>query len=142
MSTPPVPMTVRAMREEDRAFVLDSWVRSYIGKTDGDGYDDRGELRRDYTPVVRDLLSRCTVLVACLEDEPSAIVGWLAVEGDVLHYALVKPRWRKLGIARWLLADYAPLRVVYTHRTSDADKCPVPPTWEYRRWKIWKEHES
>ncbi len=140
MSAPPLPLTLRAMREGDRNFILSSWLRSYVGKgPDRADYDDARDMYADYAPVIRDLLARSTVLVACLADEPSSVVAWLAVEHDVIHYVLVKPRWRRLGVARWLLEDLSTTRACYTHTTSDARRCPIPAAWTHRRWKIWKE---
>lgn len=143
MSAPPVPLELRPMGDGDRNFVLASWLRSYAGKGE-ESYDDARAFYADYAPVVLALMARSTVVVACLPEEPSAIVGWYAVEGETLHYVLVKPRWRRLGVARWLLEDFAGLTLAYTHRTSDARRCPIPSAWEFRRWHVWKEtgHEA
>jgi GNAT superfamily N-acetyltransferase len=138
-------LELREMRETDRHFVLSSWVRSFASKSsDARDYEGpaRGLFSADYAPVVRALVARSTILVACLKDEPDTVIGWLAVEGDALHYALVKPRWRRLGVAAWMLKDYAALAVVTTHRTSDALKCPIPAGWIYRRFRIWPATET
>ena len=139
------PMDLRPMRESDRHLVLSSWLRSYAGRSlDARDYtgEARGAFSVDYVPVIRALLGRSRVIVACLTDEPDAIVGWMAWEADTLHYVLVKPRWRQLGIARWMLADFAEMPVVFTHRTGDALRCPVPKGWVYRRWLIWPREEA
>jgi len=133
------------MVDSDRHLVLSSWLRSYAGRSlDARDYtgDARGTFSSDYVPVVRSLLERSRVVVACLADEPDAIVGWMAWEGETLHYLLVKPRWRRLGVARMMLADFAELPVVYTHATSDSRRCPVPKAWTFRRWLIWPQGEA
>lgn len=140
MSELAVQLELRPMRDTDRHFVLNSWLKSYAAKS-ADARDYTGAawrlFSRDYVQVVRDLLERSTVVVACLREEPDSVIGWFAVEGDAIHYVLVKPRWRRLGVARWMLTDYAELPVVFTHRTSDAAKCPIPKGWIYRRFRIW-----
>jgi GNAT superfamily N-acetyltransferase len=138
-----VPVTLREMVDADRNYVLSSWIRSYAGKSrEARDYTDRGAFARDYSPVVQALVARSRVLIAALTEEPDIIVGWAAVEGETLHYVLVKPRWRQLGVARWLLADFAALPVAYTHTTSDSMRCPVPETWTYRRYRIWPAGEA
>ncbi len=139
-----VALVLRAMRESDRHYVLSSWLRSYASKSlDARDYGDRRtQFYDDYGPVVRDLIARSQVIVASLMAEPDVIVGWAAIEGDALHYVLTKPRWRRLGVASWLLADFAGLPVTYTHRTSDVNRVPVPKTWTYRRFRIWEPEEK
>ncbi len=139
-----VPLELREMRESDRHYVISSWLRSYAAKSlDARDYGDRRtQFYDDYAPVVRDLISRSQVIVAALPAEPDVIVGWAAVEGDALHYVLTKPRWRRLGVASWLLADYGGIPVAYTHRTSDVRRCPVPQSWTYRRYRIWPEEKA
>ncbi len=131
------------MRATDRNYVLSSWLRSYAGRSgDAMQYVEHREFVRDYAVVVRALLARSQVIVASMREEPDVIVGWAAVEGDLLHYVHTKPRWRQLGVARWLLKDFAALPVVYTHRTNDATKCPIPSGWVYRRYRIWPAEQE
>lgn len=128
------------MAEGDRHYVLSSWLRSYAAKgRDSRDYGEHSQFFDDYAPVVRSLLARSQVIVASMREEPDIIIGWAAIEGDALHYCLVKPRWRRLGVASWLLADFAALPVVITHRTSDAMRCPIPKAWTYRRYRIWPQ---
>lgn len=132
------------MRESDRNFVLSSWLRSYSAKSfDARDYGERRtQFFDDYVHVVRSLLARSQVIVACLREEPDVVIGWMAIEGDALHYVLVKPRWRQLGVARWMLEDYASTPVVFTHMTRDASRCPIPPTWTFRRFRIWPKEAA
>ncbi|AKU97016.1 hypothetical protein AKJ09_03680 [Labilithrix luteola] len=135
------------MQPSDRNYILSSWLRSFAGKSeDGRGFRESGSLTdffTDYAPVVRSLIDRSAIVVACLKEKPDAIAGWMAIEEDALHYVLVKPRWRRCGVARWMLADYASVPVVFTHETSDSRRCPVPEAWRLRRWRVWpKEREQ
>lgn len=139
------PMKLRPMLETDRALVINSWVRSFSERSH-EARDYVGEAMglfgHDYTRVVISLLERSKVAIACLEDNPDAAVGWMCWEGDTLHYVLTKRRWRRLGVARWMLQDFASMPVVYTHRTREAAQCPIPRGWAYRRWLIWPKGEA
>jgi GNAT superfamily N-acetyltransferase len=136
-------LDLRGMRDEDRNYVLSSWLRSYAAKgRDARDYVEHARFFDDYAPIVRSLLDRSQVIVASLREEPDVIVGWASVEGDALHYVLVKPRWRRLGVARWMLNDFAALPVAYTHRTSDAMRCPIPDGWSYRRFRVWPREKA
>ena len=129
---------LRPMREADRNYVMSSWSKSYAGSSrDARDYATLADFYRDYTPVIRDLLDRSTVTVAALRDNDDIIVGWSAIEGDVLHYVLVKPRWRKLGVARYLLGSFTERAMVYSHQTNDSLRCGIPYGWAYRRFRIW-----
>lgn len=133
-------LQLRPMRPSDEHLVLSSWLRSYAAKSvDALDYTGRafGLFSTDYAPVVRALMARSSVVVACLREEPDSVVGWMAIEDDAVHYVLVKPRWRRLGVARWMLSGIALLPLVFTHRTTDATKCPIPEGWIYRRFRIW-----
>lgn len=126
------------MRADDRNYILSSWTRSYAGRArEAREYATLDAFYEDYGPIVSALLDRSRVLVAALKEDPDIIVGWLAIEDETLHYALVKPRWRKLGVARWMLSELAEVPLSYSHVTSDALRCPIPAAWAFRRFRIW-----
>lgn len=134
---------LREMGPADRNYVMSSWLRSYAAKGSGSrDYAKHADFYDDYARVVRGLLARSTVLVAGLADAPDVIAGWAAWEGDVLHYVVTKPNFRRLGIATWLLQDFCALPVAYTHRTSDAALCKIPEAWTYRRYRIWPQETA
>lgn len=119
-------VTLRRMTEGDRNFVLSSWLRSYAEQQTG---MTRAVFFRLYEPVVVELVSRCEVVVAGLPDVGDAILGWLAASDSTVHYVFVKPRWRKLGVARRLLSDTDSLPLTYSHE---------PPRWVRvpERWRF------
>lgn len=64
---------------------------------------------RDATARVRGILARpdSVLRVACLPDDPDAILGWAVITADQppkLHFVYVRKEARKNGIARMLLA--------------------------------------
>jgi hypothetical protein len=133
------------MREGDRHYVLSSWIRSYAakGRDVRDHYEGNGSpFCDDYAPIVRGLVARSTVLVGHLPEHEDIIMGWMAWEGDVLHYMLTKPNFRRMGVARSMLQDFASMPVQFTHRTSDALRCPIPAGWAYRRFRIWPQEKA
>lgn len=135
-------LELRAMREEDRNYVLSSWLRSY-----GEAPEFRSVKRSVYfalyEPLVKDLLSRSTVAVATMPEAPDVVLGWMAVEGDTLHYVLTKPRWRRLGIASFLLADLAALPAAYTHVfPSGAAERLIPATWCYEPMRRFRKRAA
>lgn len=99
----------------ERNFVVSSWLRSYARA------EEFRHVALDvyfaiYQPLVQSMLARSTVAIAHTPELPGSILGWMAVEDDVLHYALVKHRFRGLGIASWMLREMRPMRIVYTHQ--------------------------
>jgi GNAT superfamily N-acetyltransferase len=131
----------REMRDEDRNYVLSSWLRSYADSSEF-RHLARGVYFALYEPVVKQLLKRSTVAVAYTADLPDSILGWLAVEGDIVHYALVKPRWRKLGIGRWMTQDLKDMPAVYTHAPTLAGSRLVGDAWTYQPMRRFEKKVS
>jgi GNAT superfamily N-acetyltransferase len=71
--------------------------------------------------LVEALLSRSTVLVACLPDRPRWLYGWAAADGGELHYAFVRYEFRKQGIGRALYAALAGPKTI-THVTPEGSQ--------------------
>lgn len=134
----------REMHDDERNYVLSSWLRSYAGKgQDPRDYAEHQRFYDDYAPVVRNLVARSRIAVATLRDTPELMLGWAAIEGDALHYLVTKPRWRKMGVARWMVGEFASMPVQYTHRTTDSAKwIRIPEGWTYRRWRVWPAEEK
>ena len=114
--------TFEPMRETDRAFVLDSWLRSYLESPLGTALGgDRFFLHQ--RPVSERLLRACRVVVARPLDWPEGIAGWACADSApgvfVLHYAVVKRDYRRIGVGRRMLAELGlgeQAVKVFTHR--------------------------
>lgn len=127
-------VVVRSVRPDDYNYIISSWLRSFAGRSlDAQRYESIAAFYADYQPVVKDLLARSTVSVAALQEDQSVIVGWSATEGDVLHYVLTKPRWRRLGVAHILVPNVS----VYSHTTLDWVRTGLGDGAKYRRYRIW-----
>jgi hypothetical protein len=113
-----MPLEWREMRDDDYNYVLSSWLRSYADSGDA-GDMHRGAFFRTHEPIVKDILGRSVVMVAWTRDLPDTVLGWICVEGDdVLHYWLTKRRFRRMGIATWMLGEFRALPAIYTYSTS------------------------
>jgi len=121
--------------ESERNLVLSGWLRTYIGTHERPGPVQlgipRGVLMRLYGPLVKDVIRRSCVVLACLPDMPERVYGWLCIEGDVIHYVCVKPRWQRLGIGSWLIDEFRARAMTYTHLTPDGKRLKMPETWKY-----------
>lgn len=112
-------LILRPMTDADRNLVLSSWLESYSNSLVG---IDRGAFFRLYKPLVAAMVDRGGVIVAGLPDIADSVLGWMASHNEVLHYVFVKPRWRKLGVARALLEGTETLPITYSHE---------PPKWAH-----------
>lgn len=84
-----------------------------------------------YSPVVDRLIRRSQITIAALPDVSDVALGWIAVEGNLLHYVYTKMAWRRLGIGRYLVEQRAPKDVLYTHLPRSSVIPKVPATWKY-----------
>lgn len=118
----------RSMEDGDRAFVADSWIRSYR-LSHAAGMIAMQDWRSVMSQAIDRVLSRpgVRVLVAHLPWEDSVgILGWMAYERTesgppLVHYIYVKQAYRKSGVARGLFAkaDIDPDSLFhYTCKTS------------------------
>ena len=129
---------VRDMREDERAFVLDSWINSYCAFhawADGSRRcvaarhrsSSPNEVKSLHEHLVNGLLATADVSIAVHEDEPDVILGWVChgVRQDgrkVVHYLYTKQSARSQGIMGTLL-DHATekQRWIATHFTPAFD---------------------
>lgn len=114
---------------EDRPYVEDSWLLS--GRSQGYARDAGPGYAHDMKWLIRRLLDRGALLVACDKDEPGAIWGWALTRGTTVVYVYVRQEFRRKGLAKALLAPFfahdGP--VVYCARP----RFPMswPRTWRY-----------
>lgn len=115
--------TARPWEESDHAFIVDTWLSSVEPSTAGararatpyllEKNRELGGIVHDahfvhLRPLVSEILSRVTVVVACMADEPSVVLGWCAAERHrtgclVVHYVYVRPRYQRMGIGTALV---------------------------------------
>lgn len=131
-------IAIRGYLPEDRNFILATWLRGlYYGNT---WFSD---IKKDifmtrYHQVLEHILSHpCTTIrVACLEDEPSVILGYSVYrvldDITVLDWIFVKSAWRKAGIGRRLV----PKNVSSCSHLTKVGRALKPSTWDFNPFSI------
>lgn len=99
-----IDVTIRAGTPHDHNYVIQSWVRANQGTAAAKSC--HRVYYSEHHATVAALLRRPTVhlTVACLPDDPDALMGWAVTEPDTIHYVLVRAEARRQGIARQLLS--------------------------------------
>jgi len=108
----PSEVKVRKVKKADLPFILSSWFESYWkahASKRGLAYETYKSYQDD---LIKRLLHRSLVLVACPVFDDTEILGYSVTEGSTLHYVYVKSVYRRMGIATGLAS--MPL-TVYTH---------------------------
>jgi hypothetical protein len=111
---------VRPLESSELAHVYVTWIKSFADSPWAKGmkptvYEDRQR------KLINEILQRpdARLLAACTKDEPDTVFGWACVEGGVVHYVFVKEAFRRLEIAKQILAAM-PKGFRFTHRTFTA----------------------
>jgi GNAT superfamily N-acetyltransferase len=117
---------VRHMLPADRDYVTHTWLHNYATYGLGVGGIDREVLFRCHRQIVHRLLDKHTTAVAYDPNDTRIILGFLC--GDtypsaaLVHFAYVRRRFRKRGIAQMLLEQLGWLPgqpIMSTHNTFD-----------------------
>lgn len=125
MERPTITWGIRLFTEDDRAFLLDSWLKSTRDEP-ASGNVPNNMAAAVLQEAVRQLLVRgAKILIAHNPDRDSQIVGWICAEAGregekIVHMIYSKKPFRRLGIAKQLLAavGLTPTdRFPYTYRT-------------------------
>lgn len=137
MSAKHPPILVRAAAKADLSFILDSWLSSFrhayhVRGVEGPTYF------KEHRRVLETLLQRCTVLVACDQESPSTIYGYIVAEMIdhflTVHWVYVRGAktggFQDLGIGTYLLKQFLnasevkrdAIALVYTHQTKSGRK--------------------
>lgn len=138
-------IVLRPFIPDDKAFVTQSWMRSY--------WD--GAIARDHRiapptynlyqrRIIDDIVARPNAVgvIAHPQGDVDVIIGWIIFEVDdplrVVHYIYVKEAFRRLGIAKRILSatvnDFS-----YTHLTERARKImDGRRNYNYNPWLLMK----
>ncbi len=102
-----VSFAVRPYTDDDRDFVVSSWLFSFARSSYGmscgahvasalPGHTRRPErpawdrFWAEHEPIVRDLVLRSEVHIACDPEAPHVVWGWACTTDDTVHYVLAK----------------------------------------------------
>lgn len=140
-------LVLRAAKLSDINFLTSSWLRSYRNAPAVSGVPNSTYYYYHHK-VLEELLTRCTVMVACFPDRPDQILGYVCAEkfdaGLVIHYLYVKKTFRNFGIARKLVDHLVeaekPPKILYTHKTRDMfpiERKLRDNGWEFHPYLLW-----
>jgi hypothetical protein len=121
------PFSLRPGTPEDHNLVLDSWIKSHRRNCYRE-HLDTFSYTRGQEWLVKQLLERCSLLIAAYDEDPSFILGWAVTSSNCVHYAWVRHAFRRKGIATALLKPYLNQPTIYTHPIS------VGPDWMKGKW--------
>lgn len=107
---------IREALPQDLPLIRSSWHLSYLRS-----YANKRIPWTIYRPGqearIARLMSRSLLHVAYLDEVPDEILGWSAVDGEVLHYIYVRGIYRRKGIGSALVPEGTKY---YTHQTNTA----------------------
>jgi hypothetical protein len=115
-----LPIKLREGQQSDFAYILKTWSVDYH-KT----FPVINIPNSLYFPHQKDLITKivlkCGAIVACADDEPDLIVGYIISEpygesSTIVHWANVKGIYRRMGIFNNMLSEAAPEKtLIATH---------------------------
>lgn len=116
-----LPIAIRDVEDTDYGFILKTWTQEHH-KTHPWNFVPNAIYFPNQTNLINSILKDCPVLVACLDDEPNQIVGYLVgkphdKDNIIVHYACVKGIFRRVGVLRQLLSalDYQNKNINCSH---------------------------
>lgn len=116
-----LPIMVRPFNHQtDYGYVLQTWSKEYH-KQFPFNFIPNSIYVPSQTKLINSILANATTIVACLDDDPNQIVGYLVYEfygSDtfIIHWGNIKGIFRRLGIMRdYLLPIGANRSQVVTH---------------------------
>lgn len=128
MTTPPI--AIRAGEADDLPFIFSAWLKSYRRSPTVKDVPAKVYFAKQHDLIER-LLTRSGVLIAHPEGDPSTILGFAVVspiDTQTIHWVYVKHAFRRMGIARRLLAGLDLRKTVFSHLPPNAawiaDACP------------------
>lgn len=116
---------LRPYRDTDKAFVFETFKK---GLWNGN-MEFRQMSLHSFNTTYQKLIERLIALpetvttIAALKEDDDVIVGYSITRPETIDWVFVKRGWRKLGIAKSLLAHIVPKRV--THMTTIPGKILV-----------------
>lgn len=114
--------TIRDYDEtEDKNFIVATCLRNLFYSSPVFANIPKDTFMANYHNVVIRLLEESTVKIACMQEDPSIILGYVIYKQpetdgvSVLDFIFVKQMWRKIGIAKALMPKNV---VAVTHITK------------------------
>ncbi len=116
-----LPIAIRPAVSDDYGYILETWARNFH-KTHPWNLIPNAMFYPSQTNLINKILATTTPIVACIEDEPNQIVGYLIAQpfrddNLIIHYGCVKGIFRRLGVMKTLLEtlNYQDKNLICTH---------------------------
>ncbi len=123
-----LPISIRPANAEDVPFIFNAWLKSY--RSSEFAKNIQGEIYyHEHHKVIEEILKTNNVLVACNNEDPSQIYGFMCAGFTqnvfTVHYVYTKHTFRRMGIASALVKafEYNPnYACICTHETNAVKK--------------------
>ncbi len=116
--------SIRPATEKDIPFVYSTWLKSYRNDSSWIAKETTKTIFFDtYSKVLDKILLNSNTTIACKNDDPNIIFGYIVHSRNIAHYCYVKEVFRQMGIASDLFNHIGSGVITdYTHRTKALDK--------------------
>ncbi len=108
-------IAIRPPLPSDENFLFDTWLNAL--RYGNEWFEEINEKQyyKAYREIIRAILARAHIQIACLKSDPDVILAYSISEGPALHFLYTKEAWRGIGLANDLLPkDFQ----VVTHLTK------------------------
>jgi hypothetical protein len=105
MNVSGIEISVRSPQPSDINFILSTALKGLYYGSKFWAEIDQDCFFKNYEPFLKTLMLKFNIKVACLEDDPDVILGWIMHHNETVDFVFVKKSYRKLGIARLLWPD-------------------------------------
>lgn len=139
----PIDFKVRGYEPTDFELVISFWLRSYVHSIEGTPVS-RDVYFKGHQELVKWLLLRSTTIMACDEENPDIIYGFITFERrgrgvPIVHYIGVKTKFQQMGVGGELIKLIEDREAFYTHTTYLGRKLHIPEKWIYDPYKLLEE---
>lgn len=114
---------LRVANEDDIGFIFNSWLKSYRASSVNRDIIN-ATFFTEHHKVLERILKHAQVIIACSNEDPMHIYGWICAEYIdgifCLHYIYIKHSFRKMGVGRLLFNafEHSDAAGIYTHHTQ------------------------
>lgn len=148
MSKTKPPFRLRKATQEDVGFIFNAWLKSYKYSLFAKNITNTIYFS-EHHKVIENLLKKHETLIACNNEDPSQIYGFInagQIDGFFcLNYIYVKQSFRNLGVGKALLNgfDHNPEHAsVITHWTRMAERLAAKYNFVYHPYILFNLEES
>ncbi len=93
---------VREPAPEDINFMLSTMLKGLYYGSKFWAEVDQEAFFSNYEPFIKQLMLKCDIKIACLDDDKDVILGWSMFKESVLHFLFVKKSYRNVGVGKLL----------------------------------------